>query len=474
MASSASPVSHFARFSRALGPFGAAQWLLGAAMWAAMHTPAWARPAFVALSLCALAAFVWEALVKRRDAAAWPALARVPLVLLVPGLYLVGLSVHYQSLGGVGPLASALGMLGFGAALITGILIGGSTDDFRPLFRGIAAAAGLVCAEALWRNYQVSAGTGWLFSIHRFYHTPDSYHTQMRLGSGTLPWAGFLAQWLLVATGCVLGLQSVEKRRPMQALWWGLIAVFAASIFLSGTRAVLVFFVLLLLLHAARKPGVQRWASLAGIAAGFGALFLLTLLKRGPIRGDGSLRWRLYMWQCALEIWRDHPLFGGGPQAFRERWPGWAAVRGYGSAPLADPHNLFLDLLTTGGAVTLGMALLLAGGMLWNLWKALTSGAPPGTKKLLYGLSLGVAAVLVSDVLSSAFHTGGVQLAALLLGGLVVGIRYRDLTVPGYSFQGKRSGASAVSRGWMCSGWSARVLSTYRNASYRSGRTDGT
>jgi O-antigen ligase len=98
-------------------------------------------------------------------------------------------------------------------------------------------------------------------------------------------------------------------------------------------------------------------------------------------------RWRL--WQTALRIWADHPLFGAGLGMWKILFPVYKVAGPYAST--GHPHQDVLNVL-----VHSGLAGLLAFGNLWGvLWirlQRLRSLAPRG---LASGAILGASAAIV-------------------------------------------------------------------------------
>jgi len=64
-----------------------------------------------------------------------------------------------------------------------------------------------------------------------------------------------------------------------------------------------------------------------------------------------SLEYRLQYWTGALGVVREHPIFGTGPGNFRQHYLRFKLPES--SEEIADPHNLILDLWTSGGLLAL-------------------------------------------------------------------------------------------------------------------------
>ena len=64
-----------------------------------------------------------------------------------------------------------------------------------------------------------------------------------------------------------------------------------------------------------------------------------------------SLDYRLQYWNGAMGVVREHPVFGVGPGNFRQHYLRFKLPES--SEEIADPHNLILDLWTSGGLFAL-------------------------------------------------------------------------------------------------------------------------
>jgi O-Antigen ligase len=106
------------------------------------------------------------------------------------------------------------------------------------------------------------------------------------------------------------------------------------------------------------KARVGRRALLAGtgILAAVGLMFGLAAIKGGfdiqvLTEAPKSLEYRLQYWSGAMGVVREHPVLGTGPGNFRQHYLRYKVPES--SEEIADPHNLILDLWTSGGLLAL-------------------------------------------------------------------------------------------------------------------------
>ncbi len=158
------------------------------------------------------------------------------------------------------------------------------------------------------------------------------------------------------------------------------------------------------------QRGVRGRRLLGGLAAGLLAAILLTTvayatggLDRLVVSESAkSLRYRIEYWQATCEMLADSPrnwLLGVGPGNFRQHYLRFKLPQS--SEEIADPHNMVLDVLSSGGLVALaGLGGVCVAGLrpLWKGKKAVPAEQPgllPGRNFILAGGVLGHLAVLV-------------------------------------------------------------------------------
>ncbi|MBX3074323.1 O-antigen ligase family protein [Candidatus Obscuribacterales bacterium] len=132
------------------------------------------------------------------------------------------------------------------------------------------------------------------------------------------------------------------------------------------------------------------------------------------IQGDVGVQARFVVWQKAMEVWREHPMFGVGLRNFPKLDIPEAAVPGE-STYLVHAHNNFLHILATMGIVGLLAFLYLELSMLWlsfKTWHSKLSSAPADLLHRAIGLGClgGIVSLTVAGLFEYNFGTGHVRL----------------------------------------------------------------
>lgn len=154
--------------------------------------------------------------------------------------------------------------------------------------------------------------------------------------SGALVWA---AVFLLLAYCLVL-----TKSRTA---WIGLVVALAfwGACSFAGARGMLSRRTIVV--GAAMGAGVLAAVAVLFAVAAFGGGFDVQVISEAP----KSLDYRLQYWTGAMGVVREHPIFGAGPGNFRQHYLRYKVPQS--SEEIADPHNLVLDLWTSGGLLAL-------------------------------------------------------------------------------------------------------------------------
>lgn len=173
--------------------------------------------------------------------------------------------------------------------------------------------------------------------------------------------AGVLIPMFVVALGLIL------KQRTRWSTWKTILAMLlillplGLCLLLTKSRSAwgglavgLTFWGILSLKQGVRFQFKRKL--IPGIAIGLGITLLLVVvgLSGGIDReviseAPKSLKYRIQYWNGALKIIQDRPLLGTGPGNFRQHYLKYKAPEA--SEEIADPHNLILDVWTSGGAV---------------------------------------------------------------------------------------------------------------------------
>ncbi len=96
------------------------------------------------------------------------------------------------------------------------------------------------------------------------------------------------------------------------------------------------------------------WAALGGVGAAILTLLPLAGLERLTSllsTQEGTTQRRLALWKAALQMIRDHPLFGVGLDNFLYQYPRYMFPEAWQEPDLSHPHNIVLDWWTRLGVL---------------------------------------------------------------------------------------------------------------------------
>lgn len=182
--------------------------------------------------------------------------------------------------------------------------------------------------------------------------------------------AGWLLAWLMVGAGMVLGGRNAAAVPGTGRVIPGLaLGIPGLCLLLTKSRTA----------WAGLIVGLGTWGLVAGLRTGTAgltrrAIVAATVLAAGmgvlAASGGGldrqvwseapkSLRYRVQYWSASWDVVREAPLWGVGPGNFRQHYLKYK--RPESSEEIADPHNLLLDVWTSGGVTAVaGLAVFLA------------------------------------------------------------------------------------------------------------------
>ncbi|MDB5345528.1 MAG: O-antigen polymerase [Schlesneria sp.] len=177
---------------------------------------------------------------------------------------------------------------------------------------------------------------------------------------------GCLAVCLLLAIGEVLlGRQQGASWSALVPLFVA-IAVMASCLLLTKSRTAFlgtaVGLSLLVLSQVRLSVGVRRLLWPVALSCGAVAVAAVALLALGGLdkqvlsEAPKSLSYRFQYWQATARLICDHAWLGVGPGNFRQHYLKYKLP--VASEEIADPHNLFFDVMATGG-ISSGVGLLL-------------------------------------------------------------------------------------------------------------------
>ena len=212
-----------------------------------------------------------------------------------------------------------------------------------------------------------------------------------------------------------------------------LLLTFSRGAWLASAAAVGVVLVGWLAIRGTAAPRVWRrdLARQLGSAAGRRTLIIavavlalvLTLgiglaprVERLGSMGDplgGTMALRLQLWQAALRMGLDHPLFGVGPDGFLYAYPAYREGVAWKEPFVSHPHNLALDYWLRGGIMgiaALGWLLTAWGRGVWLLMRKDVSvesnDSPVGARRsqlLTLGLAGSFTAFVVHGLVDNSY-----------------------------------------------------------------------
>jgi O-antigen ligase/tetratricopeptide (TPR) repeat protein len=351
------------------------------------------------------------------------------------GLLLLTASAAASTVGSLSPRVSWRGAPDshFGLATLLGYLVlflatrslCRSVPQGRRLLGAVAVAAPLASAYAL------AQVTGW---DPLSWEGTTFFADQVRPGS-TLGHPNYLGAYLVTALPLLL---AAAARAGRTGRWLG-VAIRGGGVLLAGVVIVLTLSraawlagaasVVVLLIGAGWALRRQAAVALGGgvlLLGGVGAVGLCgpwlseeqrqALTDRVHRLGDGEGRW--HIWRAAWDEFRERPLLGCGPDAFRLAFGAHRPVGYHEVEPDATPsraHNEVLHVLATQGILG-GLSVLL---LLFGLTRAACRAwrTQPEERLVVLGAAAGVLAFLVQSLFGFTVIGCGtlfVTLAALL------------------------------------------------------------
>lgn len=186
--------------------------------------------------------------------------------------------------------------------------------------------------------------------------------------SGFLGVASIATLWVIVARG-----KTIFRVSAIVLLLCEIFIV-KRSGSIQGLVAFGVGFVILLV---AKLWQIKRaFGIMAVVVASVGSiLVILGFLNQGPLAARifrSTLRNRLDYWHGAISMFTAHPFAGVGIDRFGESYRQYAPqVQIVQGQTTDNPHNVFLELLATGGAVLILPYLFLLGVIFWTAVRAI-------------------------------------------------------------------------------------------------------
>lgn len=172
---------------------------------------------------------------------------------------------------------------------------------------------------------------------------------------------------------------------------------------------------------------------------------LLGLLNKGPLAAEiyqTTLMNRLDYWRAALNMFKAHPFAGVGLDRLGENYREYVPQIQVVQAQTTDNvHNVFLQLLATGGLVVILPYLFLLGVILWTGLRAIKASKGEAQINIVAIFAIWFALLLVSSV---SIDSLGVAVWFWISGGMLYGVAHQSLRKEEHKPIGKqKSGKSA-------------------------------
>ncbi len=318
-----------------------------------------------------------------------------------------------------------LGALSWAAILIFAALTGAWTTmrpEWPRAFCRIASASGLVAAVYGILQY---------FSLDPLldpltYHSGEGPWAIVR-PPGTLGQADYFAVYLGVVVFAGVAAGIADRRPAWKRVGWAAAVLSSIAIVLSGTRAGILGVLCGAALFAVceRRRFRARSVAVAALAALLASVFFYVSPAGQKLRA--RVHWSLddpaggarpLLWRDSLRMASARWATGYGPDTFGSEFPRFqsaALAREYPDRYHESPHNVLLDVLTTGGAGCLAALLALY---------AIAFRAAATARKREPVLAAALASALLATLVSQQFTSfiGATALYSFALIGVLVGM----------------------------------------------------
>lgn len=176
--------------------------------------------------------------------------------------------------------------------------------------------------------------------------------------SGTYPHPNALALFLERPVAFGFALAMTSRRRVLTIGWLALTAVSTLALVLTFSRGALLgtaFAIVAIAVLSRRQRLARRLIPAIGI---FGLMLTVVAAPRMlSLFGGGSGSLRVAIWESAIAMIRDHPIFGVGLDQFLYQYaPRYISPVAWPERFTAHPHDIFLDLWLSLGILGLAAA----------------------------------------------------------------------------------------------------------------------
>jgi len=243
--------------------------------------------------------------------------------------------------------------------------------------------------------------------------------------------------FLSLATPFSFSLISKARNRAVLLTAFASIAVSLIAVLIAESRTALgIIFICGVIYCWGKKAGLTLLA-LVSLAVIADLILGASLLQKIPVIPSS----RLPLWDSALALFREHPLFGGGPFTFGDyyqefiktvRYPAWVVVD---TRTIPWPHNLYLELLSGSGLLCL---LAFLGVVLATFYRLIAESIHG---KIDGSVLRTVIAALVGFLIAALVETSFLRLWTLVLFFTLVGV-VSNIEINESRHENKQSGFS--------------------------------
>ncbi|WP_419176494.1 O-antigen ligase family protein [Desulfosediminicola sp.] len=213
-------------------------------------------------------------------------------------------------------------------------------------------------------------------------------------------------------------------------MFYGVAAVvITMSVFVSLSRGgILTIFASLLiffLLYNLKRPKHGRLTLILVICcvltsvSWFGWDIIVAEFNQGVDQSTGAIKdGRLDIWRDCWQLILAFPILGAGFGTFVDIFPSYRTI--LGSSFFVHAHNDYLELLTDGGVIGIGLAGWFVLAVLHHGWKKIRMRRDKFSVLLGIGAMTGIIAILIHSVTDFNMHNGAVGLYFFFLCGVLV------------------------------------------------------
>jgi O-antigen ligase len=349
--------------------------------------------AFQLLLIAVLASWLFRVLKDR----ALPSIGAAELV--AAGVLVAGLWSFPYSLSGSATMV-ACGRIAFDAALAIACI--NLIDTSERLRRAGTVLAATILAVAVYALAQY-AFPGVLPGVTMLQGTID--RTNLERVAALFLDPNTLGGLMSMAAASFLALAAHARRRTDILLWLVAAGIAAAAMVVTFSRGSWIAFVLVLPIVGLTAPSDRRRAILTGLVAVVVAGILLApgvivsrVQSAFDIEHDTSAATRYYMYISAVEIARDHPIFGTGLGASDVAYPAYQKPQALPG--ILKPHEIPVALVAETGLG--GLAVLAA--LAWMLIRALRRHRGRSWTTAESAAAVGLAALLVGSLFENYLY----------------------------------------------------------------------